>query len=162
MALPTGKTAISITIDGRINVLLQDYSDKIGAKKAKFAKDLIYSALRSLNILKSIGFLAIAKNLRDILQVTLENFKIDKSVYVWKDEDPVTITVTVDNEIKELMQEYADYLEIPFKIMARNAIYIGLDDFKVFDKLGIVKLSKYCSAFRRFVAGYNEENEREK
>ncbi|MFA6499783.1 MAG: hypothetical protein WC256_14040 [Desulfurivibrionaceae bacterium] len=157
MALSKNKVPIQATIDSKVNALLQEYADKLGVKKAKFAKDLIYSALRSLKIFKSVGLISIGKDIRDVIEFTVKKFGINKEIFVHIDDDPVTITITVDEEVKNIMKEYADFLEISDKIFARNCIYIGLDDFKVFNMLGITKLARYSNAFRKFVAGYHEE-----
>lgn len=161
MALPKNKVPIQATIDSKVNALLQEYADKLGVKKAKFAKDLIYSSLRNVKLLKNIGILSIAANIRDVIEFTVKNFGINKQIFVHIDDNPVTITITVDVEVKNIMEEYADLLELPFKVFVRNCIYLGLDDFKVFDLLGITKLSKYTNAFRKFITGYNEEKEEE-
>lgn len=54
-------------------------------------------------------------------------------------EDKVTISVVIDKEVKEILEKYSKELDLSTSKFARNLIYVGLDDYKLFKKVGIVR-----------------------
>ena len=55
-------------------------------------------------------------------------------------KDKAIISVVVDKDVKELLDKYAAELDISVSRFARNLIYIGLDDFKLLKKTGLLKI----------------------
>jgi hypothetical protein len=60
-------------------------------------------------------------------------------------DNQVTISVIIDKEVKELLDKYSKEIDLSTSRFARNLIYIGLDDFKLLKKIGIIRT---CLAFR--------------
>ena len=54
-------------------------------------------------------------------------------------DNQVTLSVIIDKEVKELLDKYAKELDLSTSRFARNLIYVGLDDFKLLKKVGIIR-----------------------
>lgn len=54
-------------------------------------------------------------------------------------EDKVTISVIVDRDVKELLEKYSQELDLSVSRFARNLLYLGLDEFKLCKKVGIIR-----------------------
>lgn len=57
-------------------------------------------------------------------------------------DDKVTMSVVIDREVKELIEKYAKELDLSASKFARNLIYVGLDDFKLCKKVGMIAVVK--------------------
>lgn len=57
-------------------------------------------------------------------------------------DDKVTMSVVIDREVKELIEQYAKELDLSASKFARNLIYVGLDDYKLCKKVGIIAVGK--------------------
>jgi len=54
-------------------------------------------------------------------------------------DDKVTISVVIDKDVKDLIEKHAKELDLSTSKFARNLIYVGLDDFKLCKKVGIIR-----------------------
>lgn len=158
MGLPKDKVIISVSIDSDVKELLLKYSKEIDLPLSKFVRNLIYVSLDDFKLLKKGGCISISKYFRDTVEAYIKHEGIKEFLLGSKDKKPVTISVVVDRDIKEQLDEYADYLGLTLNIFGRNLIYVGLDGFQILKKAGFVKLAKLSSAFKIFVKSYvNEE-----
>lgn len=70
-------------------------------------------------------------------------------------KDTERITISVNKEVKEYLQKYSDDYGIPVSVLARNILYVGLDQFNILDKIGIahlfVGLEKFKASFRKLM-----------
>lgn len=55
-------------------------------------------------------------------------------------EDKVTMSVVIDRDVKELIEKYAKELDISASRFARNLMYVGLDEFKLCKKAGVIRV----------------------
>lgn len=55
-------------------------------------------------------------------------------------EDKVTISVVIDREVKELLENYAKELDLSVSKLTSNLIYSALDDLKILKKTGLIRL----------------------
>jgi len=62
-------------------------------------------------------------------------------------KDTERITISVNKEVKEYLQRYSDIYGIPVSALARNMMYVGLDQFHILHKLGFGHLTKKLDAF---------------
>ncbi|MEW6427342.1 MAG: hypothetical protein AB1568_04835 [Thermodesulfobacteriota bacterium] len=53
-----------------------------------------------------------------------------------------TITVAIDKDTKALLEKYAVEMDLTRSKLARNLIYIALDDFKILKFMGVIRAAK--------------------
>lgn len=157
MALPKDKVIISVPIDSDIKKFLAEYAKEFDIPLSRFARNLIYVALDTFKLLKKTGIIPILKVFRDLIDRHVTNERVKNSLLVTADKNPVTISVVIDSEVKILLDQYADYLGLPLNILARNLIYIGLDEFKILKFAGFGKLSVLAASFKDFVKSYQKK-----
>jgi len=63
-------------------------------------------------------------------------------------EDKVSISVVIDRSIKEELDRYSKLYGIPTSQLARNMIYIGLDQFNFLHKMGYGHLARGLDSFK--------------
>jgi hypothetical protein len=56
------------------------------------------------------------------------------------------ISVLIDKEVKELLDVYAADLDLSVSRFARNLMYVGLDEFKLLRKVGLIQTMTKFSA----------------
>lgn len=66
-------------------------------------------------------------------------------------KDKTIITITIDTDVKALLVKYSKEMDVPLSKLARNLIYIALDDFKLLKKTGFIPVLK---VFRDMVESY--------
>lgn len=69
-------------------------------------------------------------------------------------DDKVTISVIVDREVKDQLEKYAKELDLSVSKLARNLIYMALDDLNILKKTGLVRL---VLGFRAITDGIKEK-----
>ncbi len=57
-------------------------------------------------------------------------------------KNKINISVSIDKDVKELLEEYSHELDLSVSKFARNLIYSALDDFKILRVTGAIALSK--------------------
>lgn len=55
-------------------------------------------------------------------------------------KDKVSISVVIDREVKEELDRIAEMFDISVSKLARNMMYVGLDNFKILRRLGFVHI----------------------
>ncbi len=68
-------------------------------------------------------------------------------------DDKVTMSVVIDREVKEIIEKHAKELDLSASKFARNLIYVGLDDFKLCKKVGIVRAGLAFRALMTTIKG---------
>ena len=68
-------------------------------------------------------------------------------------DDKVTMSVVIDREAKEVIEKAAKELDISASMFARNMLYMGLDDYKLFKKVGIIRAAV---GFRALLGSLNK------
>lgn len=153
MTLPTDKAIISVTIDKDIKELLKKHAGELDLPTSRFARNLIYIALEDFNILDQAGVLKFVGRFRKILETLPKYTKIVEKKVAKAEAKGVTISVVIDINTKELLEKYADEIGLTLKILARNLIYVALDDFKLLKKTGVIRLA---GAFKKFLESYED------
>lgn len=156
MVISNGKTTISASIDRETKVLLEKYAGELDLTLSKFSRNLIYIALDNFKVLKGAGVIKIARIFRDQLTKfpfyeNMAQTRIRKAA-----ENHVTISIVIDQEIKELLEQYSEDVGLSLKIFARNLIYVGLDQFKLLEKVGLVRVA---FAFAKLIEGFRDFKE---
>lgn len=150
MATAKDKVSISVAIDKDIKLLLEKYSKEVDLTLSKLARNLIYVAIDSyafkLLSNKKIGRLVVS--FRAMLgSIPAYKEKIDKKAALIA-EQTTTISVVIDSDLKEQLEQIGNQIGLPLKLFARNLIYIALDDFKLLRNIGLIRLAV---AFRDFM-----------
>jgi ribosome biogenesis protein Tsr3 len=151
MVISKEKALISVAIDKDVKTLLEKYSREIDLTLSKFARNLIYIALDDFKILKQTGVIRLAMAFRSLLETFPKFKKREERKISEEEENSVSISVIIDSEVKELLENYASETGLTLKMFARNLIYIALDDFELLRKAGLVRLA--C-AFRKFMESF--------
>lgn len=68
-------------------------------------------------------------------------------------DDKVTMSVVIDREVKEIIEKAAKELDISASKFARNLIYVGLDDYKLCKKVGMIRASLAFRALMETLKG---------
>ncbi len=55
--------------------------------------------------------------------------------------DKVTISIVIEKEIKEILEQHAAELDMSVSRFARNCIYVALDDYKILKRIGLVRVA---------------------
>lgn len=146
MSKTAKKSTLSISIDQEIRESLVSLSASLDLTISKLARNLIYTSLDDYKLLSKVGlnrhiyaFRASCKNLSDCNAL--------EGVIGEELGNSALISVVLDSEVKEIMEQYSKKLGIPMKTFARNMIYIGLKDLKLLKKIGILQISKSFDAF---------------
>ena len=69
------------------------------------------------------------------------------------------ITISVNKKVKEYLQKYSDTYGIPVSVLARNMMYVGLDQFHILHKLGFGHITKKMEAFTESFKGLMRSKE---
>ena len=73
----------------------------------------------------------------------------------------VVLSVVVDKEVKEAIEKIAEELQMSVSLAAKNVLYVGLDNVKIFQRLGGIKLTKAVRTFKKNVLNIELENDDE-
>ncbi len=149
---------ISVTVDSKVNVLLEKYSQEFDLTKSRFARNLIYVSLDSFKLFKATGLALAGKKFRNLCEAYISHDGIREFITSTKDKEPVTFSVVVDEQANELIKRYADYMELPKKVFVRNLIYVGLEEFQILKVAGFVKLVKLAEGFKNFIKKYKDDD----
>ena len=63
-------------------------------------------------------------------------------------DDTERITISLDRKVKEKLDEYAKLYDIPTSRLARNMLYVGMDQFQILHKMGFGHISKGLDKFK--------------
>lgn len=148
MVVSKKNVTVSVAIDKDVKVLLEKYSKDLDLTLSKFARNLIYIALDDMRFFHKTGITKLVLPFRSLLE-TIPGYKekVDARV-AKKAAESVTISVVIDTDVKELLDEIANETGLTLKTFARNLIYVALDDFKLLKKIGVIRLAV---AFRDFL-----------
>jgi hypothetical protein len=61
------------------------------------------------------------------------------------------ISISIDKEVYEDLVRIAQKLDMPVSKVARNVLYCGMDDTKLFEKIGLVKSIKLYHDFKTYI-----------
>lgn len=61
------------------------------------------------------------------------------------------ISISVDDEVYEDLLRISKILEMPVSKVARNVLYCGMDDVKMFEKVGVLKAVKIYRNFNKYI-----------
>lgn len=157
MARPKDKVTLSVAIDKEVKELLEQYGKELDLTLSKLARNLILISLNDLNLLSKIGFLGACLSVKNFLD-SLPPKSGKKVTPSNEPEDPVSISMILDQETKELLDTFAEKFDIPVKRLARNSIYAALDDYKFLKKTGLVRIAFH---FKNLVASQKKFEELE-
>ncbi len=62
-------------------------------------------------------------------------------------EDKVSISVVIDRKVKDELDKYAKLYGISTSKLARNMVYVGLDQFQFLHKMGFGHIAKGLDRF---------------
>lgn len=150
------KIVLTVAIDKEVKELLEKYGQELDLTLSKLSRNLILISLSDMNLLSKIGFLGACISVKNFLD-SLPNSK-KKVKPSSEPEDPVNISVILDQETKGLLDIYAENFDIPVKRLARNLIYAALDDYKFLKKTGLVRIAFH---FKNLVASQKKFEELE-
>lgn len=150
------KIVLTVAIDKEVKELLEKYGQELDLTLSKLSRNLILISLNDMNLLSKIGFLGACISVKNFLD-SLPNSK-KKVKPSSEPEDPVNISVILDQETKGLLDIYAENFDIPVKRLARNLIYAALDDYKFLKKTGLVRIAFH---FKNLVASQKKFEELE-
>jgi len=153
-----GSVQISVTVDAKVNQLLERYSKEFDLTKSRFARNLIYVSLDGFKLFKATGIALVATKFRKLCETYISHEGLQDFLIRTKDSDPVTFSVVIDEEAHELIKQYADYIELPKKIFMRNLIYVGLDEFRILKIAGFDKLVKLADGFNDFIRKFKDDD----
>ena len=158
MSLAKNNVTISVQVDQKVKEFLVQYSKELDLTLSKFARNLIYVALKNFELLKMTPIAPAIKVFVSTVEAHVTNEKLKEFLIVNKDKKPVTISVVIDSEAKKIMDQYAEYIDLPLNIFARNLVYVGLDYFKILEKVGLLNFSKVSRFFTEGLKGYMKDN----
>lgn len=142
-------SVMTISVDSDIRKSLDLIALEIDITISKLARNLIYSSLEDYKLLNTMGIGKQIYAFRSSCNI-IEHQSIATNNCTDLDQE-VNIGVVIDNNIKEVMNDYSKQLGIPLKTFARNLIYIGLNDLKLLKKVGILR---FTLAFEAFIGTY--------
>jgi len=149
---------ITISIDQEVKLLIEKYARENDLTLSRLTKNLMYEAFRHFKLFEKV------KLSDQMLVIKADNFRNSMNLYSGQISkidssnsnglgEKVQISIIIERNVKELMDEYAKALDIPFKLFAANMVYIGLNDFKLLHKIGIVHIAK---AFEKFIQAFEK------
>lgn len=142
MAKTEKNVTISIKLDERVKILLEESAHELGLSLSQYARNIIYCALDDFNILNNLNLFKL-----DLFSIYL-NPKITHLKIMDSDQvKEVNISVIIREDVKHKLQEISDDLGLTMKQVARNFIYVGLYEHDIFKKLGFIRLGKTAKAF---------------
>lgn len=158
MRLGKDTVKINVDIDKGVKEYLSQVADELGLPLSILLRNLLLVSLHDLNIGKNTGLLDIS-----IASYKLVFSKIPyiKDKFTYPDislEDSTTITLTINKETKDTLDQYVQRLDIPIKKFVRNLIYSALDDYKVLQKTGLIRIAY---TFKKYLMSYQEFEENE-
>ncbi len=71
----------------------------------------------------------------------------------------VVLSVVIDQEVKEALEDIAKEMEMSVSKVAKNLLYIGLDEAKVYRKLGVLKAAKAVRTFKKNILNIELEED---
>jgi hypothetical protein len=150
---------ITISLDQDIKLLIEKYAQELDLTLSRLARNLMYEAFRHFRLFDKI------KLETQMMEIKADNFRNSmtrvangankaKTSSANGLENKVQISIIIDSVTKKVMNEYAKSLDIPLKLFAANMVYIGLNDFKLLKKIGIMRIAtsfmKFIEAFEQF------------
>jgi hypothetical protein len=159
MAQEKETVTITISLDQDIKMLIEKYAQELDLNLSRLTRNLMYEAFRHFQIFDKIKLgnqmLAIkADNFRNSMTVFAKNASEKNPTIDDGSDQKVQISIVIESKTKDLMNGYAKSLDIPLKLFAANMVYIGLNDFRLLEKIGIKRLAlsfeKFVEAFEKF------------
>jgi hypothetical protein len=148
---------ITISIDKDVKKSLEKFAQETDLTVSRLSRNLIYESLYHFRLLDKVNLG------NQMLPIKLGHFRKSMNEYASTINQPLTIndkfdqiqiSVIVNEEIKNTMDIYSKSLNMPLKMFASNMLYIGLNDFKLLNKIGIIKIAiafeKFITAFKNF------------
>jgi hypothetical protein len=158
MAKEKGTIDITISIDQDVKLLIEKYAQELDLNLSRLIRNLVYEAFRHFKIFDKIKFG------NQMLGIKADNFRNGMTSYASQAnkaqnpsadglENKVQVSVIIESDTKDVMNEYAKALDIPLKLFVANMVYIGLNDFKLLHKIGIMRIA---NSFQKFIQAFEE------
>ena len=77
-------------------------------------------------------------------------------------KDTERITISLDKEVKEKLDEYAKLYDIPTSRLARNMVYVGLDQVNFLHRCGFGHVARGMDKFKELFQNLIESEETRK
>lgn len=151
MATQKATSIITVSIDEDVRISLDTIAGELDLTISKLARNLIYATLDDYQLPEKFGLGVVSKRIlafRSQCKV-LEKQTVSEGYLDEEQEFNAQISVVIDTEVKESLEHLSKVLGIPVKMLARNFIYIGLRDFKLLKKVGIVQAAVAFDSFMR-------------
>lgn len=151
MKKQTDTVKVSISIDKDAKELIEQIGLELDLTLSKMGRNLIYVSLNEFKDLErlKLGRKLLASNLKNF-KATLDYYSSDfesKEINS-SDFNLVQISVVMDRDVKEVLEEKAKQLNMPFKMLAANLLYVGLREARLLRKTGLLRLA---NAFLSFI-----------
>ena len=158
---------ITISLDQDIKELIEGYAQELDLTLSRLARNLMYEAFRHFQVFDKINLggqmLEIkADNFRNTMISFAKNAIKPETSSTDELEKKVQISIIIDSKTKEVMSDYAKSLNIPLKLFAANMVYIGLNDFKLLKKMGIMRLALSFEKFIQVFENFKPNNQNHK
>lgn len=156
MKVEKKSTTITISIDKGVKAQIEKYASELDLNLSRLTKNLMYEAFRHFQLFDKIRLsnqmlITKADNFRNLITTYSDQIQEEVGDFSSEPEGKVQVSIIIDLDVKNLMSEYATNLDIPLKQFAANMLYIGLNDFKLLNNLGIIRLA---IAFEKFVQSF--------
>lgn len=163
MKTKTESVKVTISIDKDVKDTLEQVARELDSTMSKIARNLIYIALDDFKELEKV------KLGRKMLSTNLNSFKATVEYYTNNLDDKeidcsefnlVQISVVMEKDIKEILEAKAQELNMPFKMLAVNMLYVGLREVNLFRKTGVLRLALAFQSFMKTFRDYGNKKEK--
>lgn len=153
MASKKNTSIITVSIDEGVRDSLDKLGTKLDLSISKLARNLIYSTLDDYRLPEKFGLSIVSQRIFAFRSQcnALEKVQVEEGVIDVEQDLTAQISVVIDSEVKEYLENLSKILGLPTKVIARNFIYIGLRDINALKKVGVFQIAL---AFDSFIKTY--------
>ena len=161
MGLAKDTVKINVDIDKDVKEYLDKVSDELGFPSTSILiRNLLLISLHDFKLGKDIKLVQFVLHTRELLN-KVPFIDIGKGHPLSNSENTVTITLTINKDIKQLLDKCVADLEIPLKKFTRNLIYTAFDDYKFLKKTHLMRIAylfkKQLESYQEFEEGMSKE-----